>query len=159
MSPSPRLVIAGDCAVSPPASGTSKRRASARNPSRNLSSQAPGKRDGIASDKNTAMGSAPIAARSLNPRARQRYPTDSGGCQARRKCAFSRVKSVVTQISNPDRGRNTAQSSPIPSETHRDPTRDFCRIASIKATSPEIGRIGLPRFKVMLANRISAPCI
>ena len=39
----------------------------------------------------------PMAAMSLNPRVRQRWPADSGVCQSRRKWIPSRLKSVVTR--------------------------------------------------------------
>ena len=60
-----------------------------------------------------------MAAMSLKPRARQRWPTDSGGCQSRRKWIPSSVKSVVTSESFPASRRSTAQSSPIPVRTAR----------------------------------------
>lgn len=40
---------------------------------------------GQAEDRKAATGRAPMAARSLSPRARVRWPTDSGECQSRRK--------------------------------------------------------------------------
>ena len=67
-----------------------------------------------ASERKAASGRAPMAARSLKPRARQRWPTLCGGCQSRRKWTFSRERSVVTTSSSPRRGRSTAQSSPMP---------------------------------------------
>jgi hypothetical protein len=69
---------------------------------------------GSARDRNTAIGSPPMAAISLNPRVKHRCPTDSGGCHSRRKWTPSRLKSVVTSNSCPAGGRSTAQSSPIP---------------------------------------------
>jgi hypothetical protein len=60
------------------------------------------------------MGSPPMAAMSLSPRARQRCPTDSGGCQSRRKCTPSRLKSVVTRKSRSFENRRTEASSPMP---------------------------------------------
>ena len=36
-------------------------------------------------ERKAATGRAPMAARSLKPRARARWPMDSGGCQSRRK--------------------------------------------------------------------------
>jgi hypothetical protein len=148
MRPSRPLAIAGDSAVSPPASGTRYLRASARKPSMNLSSHAAGSRAGTASERKTASGSAPIAAKSLRPRARQRWPADSGGCHSRRKCLPSSVKSVVTQISCPREGRRTAQSSPTPRGTARDPDPTRAarrRIVSISSSSPEIMRNGAGR--------------
>ena len=58
-----------------------------------------------------------MAARSLNPRVKQRCPTDSGECHSRRKCTVSKVKSVVTSTSVPGAGRRIAQSSPMPTVT------------------------------------------
>ncbi len=104
----------GDFAVSPPARGTRWRSASAIKPSRNPCSQDPVSSDGRASERKAASGRAPMAARSLRPRARQRWPTLCGGCQSRRKWTFSSERSVVTTSSSPRRGRNTAQSSPMP---------------------------------------------
>ena len=45
---------------------------------------------GNASDRKTARGSPPMAAMSLSPRARQRWPTAFGECHSRRKCTPSR---------------------------------------------------------------------
>jgi hypothetical protein len=74
---------------------------------------------GTASDRKAARGIPPIAAMSLSPRARQRWPTESGGCHARRKWMFSSVKSVVISASCPLGSGNTAQSSPMPSPERR----------------------------------------
>ena len=104
----------GDCAVSPPANGTRYSAASRSNPRMNRSTQLCAKSPGSAKDRNTASGSPPIAAISLNPRVKHRCPTDSGGCHSRRKWTPSRLKSVVTSSSCPAGGRKTAQSSPIP---------------------------------------------
>ena len=85
----------GDSAVSPPARLTLKLppasadRAGSRPPTLR---QTP--RNG--QERNAASGSPPMAAMSLSPRARQRWPTVSAGCHARLKWIFSRLKSVVT---------------------------------------------------------------
>ena len=71
--------------------------------------------EGSASDRNAATGRAPMAARSLSPRARARWPTDSAGCQSRRKWRPAMERSVVTASSSPGAGRRRAQSSPMPS--------------------------------------------
>ena len=115
-----RRASPGDSEVSPPARGTrcispracrpSKKRSTQARPSALASIGA-----GSARERNAASGVAPIAARSLSPRARQRWPTDSGGCKSRRKWRPSSVKSVVTRISDPACGRRIAQSSPMPS--------------------------------------------
>ncbi len=114
-----RVSSAGDCARSPPASGTLNRRASFNRPLRNWSAQRWGNPEGRASERKAAIGSPPMAAISLSPRARQRCPTTAAGCQSRRKCTFSRVKSVVTSKSCPAGGRSTAQSSPMPASKSR----------------------------------------
>ena len=129
----------GDSDVSPPASGTSCRAASPSSPSRKPSSQFASLATlrGRASERNAAIGRAPIAARSLRPRASARCPIDSGECQSRRKCRPSSEKSVVTSRSCPWRGRRMAQSSPMPSR--RDaagPLPARRRIRSIRASSP-----------------------
>jgi hypothetical protein len=74
---------------------------------------------GTAKERNAATGLPPMAAMSLSPRVRQRCPTDSGGCQSRRKWMPSRLKSVVTRNSCPGSSRRTAQSSPMPARTAR----------------------------------------
>ena len=73
-----------------------------------------GKSAGSPKDRKQASGSPPMAAMSLRPRVRQRCPTAAGGCQARRKCTFSRQRSVVTRSSKPGLRRRMAQSSPMP---------------------------------------------
>ena len=127
--------IKGDSAVSPPARGTLYLFARERNPSKKRSRQE-GRPErlrtsstGSASDKNAASGLAPIAARSLNPRARQRCPTDSGECHSRRKWTDSKVKSVVTRTSFPAGGPRMAQSSPIPAVTNGDERVEISRRA------------------------------
>ena len=128
----------GDSEVSPPASGTLCCAARPSSPSRKPSSQSVSRATlrGKASERNAAIGRAPIAARSLSPRASARCPMDSGECQSRRKCRPSREKSVVTSRSCPGRGRRMAQSSPMPNcrEVAGPPARR--RIRSIKASSP-----------------------
>jgi hypothetical protein len=146
----------GDSEVSPPASGTADWSANPRRPVKKRSTQRRPARvesisAGSASERKAASGRAPIAARSLRPRASVRCPTDSGGCKSRRKWRPSRVKSVVTRISWPLGGRRMAQSSPMPRATPRAwpwlplpaapaaarqaaPHRD--RICSISSSSP-----------------------
>jgi hypothetical protein len=104
---------AGDSAMSPPASVTWNCRASLSKPPMNRSPQDCLNLRGKARDRNAAMGSPPMAAMSLSPRARQRWPTASGRCHSGRKCTPSREKSVVTSASWPRGSRITAQSSPI----------------------------------------------
>jgi hypothetical protein len=108
----------GDSAISPPASAMWNCRANFKKPSKKRFTQEFGKPWGSARDRNAALGSPPIAAMSLSPRVRQRWPTASGGCHSRRKCTPSREKSVVTSASCPCGRRNTAQSSPIPLPIH-----------------------------------------
>ena len=126
---------AGDSAVSPPARGTLKRFARNRNPFKNPSTQLCGSFAGNAKDRKAAMGSPPMAAMSLSPRARQRCPTDSGGCQSRRKCTSSRLKSVVQRRSRSFGTRRTEASSPMPTRIEalgsvwgrgRPPLRETC---------------------------------
>ena len=69
---------------------------------------------GRARERKAARGLAPMAARSLRPRARVRWPMEAGGCQARRKWRPSSEKSVVTRSSWPGGWRRMAQSSPMP---------------------------------------------
>lgn len=132
-----------DFAMSPPASGTRYWSAKAKNPSRKPSIHFPVSSAGNASDKNATSGRAPMAARSLRPRARHRWPTLCGGCQSRWKCTFSSERSVVTTISRPLRGRSTAQSSPIPSvriPLQRRPRRwrALFRMDAISSRSPAV---------------------
>ncbi len=149
-------LLEGDCAVSPPARGTRWRAASASSPSRNPSSQAAGSRAGTASERKTARGLAPMAARSLRPRARQRCPADWGGCQSRRKWTFLREKSVVTQMSWPAKGRRIAQSSPMPSRRVRERAPARRRMASMSASSP--GMVRDFRALDVAGRGMSGPC-
>ncbi len=114
-----------DCEVSPPANVTLNSSAKFNNPFRNRSTHLWGKVVGTANERKAAIGSPPIAAMSLNPRARQRRPTTSGGCHSRRKCTPSRLKSVVTSVSCRAGIRRTAQSSPIPATTAAGPPTLF----------------------------------
>src|SRR6185312_5706268 len=107
----------GDCAVSPPASLTLCLPARASKPSKKRSVQLCGVSRGSARDKNAALGTPPIAAMSLRPRARQRCPMHSGDCHSRRKWTFSRLKSVVTRASCRYGILTIAQSSPMPNAT------------------------------------------
>ena len=125
----------GASARSPPASGTRYSAAAASNPSRNRSIQGRplpldrARACGRPSERNAARGCAPIAARSLKPLTSVRCPTDSGGCQSSRKWRPSIERSVVTASSSPAPGRNSAQSSPIPSRTvPADSASSPCRI-------------------------------
>jgi hypothetical protein len=121
-------------AVSPPASGTSCTRANRSNPSTNRLAHSPANSAGSANERKAAAGLAPIAAISLNPRARQRCPATSGWCQSRRKCTFSRNRSVVITNSSPARGLRIAQSSPIPSRSTPDPASPAaCRAARLRS--------------------------
>lgn len=110
-------IRSGNCVVSPPARGTLCFFASFRRPSKKPSTHFCGVLAGRARQRNTAMGSPPIAAMSLNPRVRQRCPMNCGECHSRRKCTPSRLKSVVTRASWSAGMRSTAQSSPIPATT------------------------------------------
>ena len=74
-----------------------------------------------------------IAARSLKPLTSVRCPTDSGGCQSSRKCRPSIERSVVTASSSPAPGRNSAQSSPIPSRTVPADRRADCAASTARA--------------------------
>ena len=126
----------GDCAMSPPARETFHRDARASSPSKNSFVHRCRTSAGSASERKTASGSPPIAAMSLNPRTRQRCPTTLAECHSRRKCTFSRQKSVVTSSSCPRGGRSTAQSSPIPRTTaFATPRPASRRILSINARS------------------------
>ena len=115
----------GDSARSPPASGVLQASARARNPSKNLSIQGAALRalafwtssEGKPNDRKAATGRAPMAAKSLNPRARVRCPMISGECQSRLKWRPAMDKSVVTASSSLARGRSSAQSSPIPNRS------------------------------------------
>jgi hypothetical protein len=100
--------------VSPPARTTPCWPASLTRPLVKAFTQDCDRSRGRARDRKAATGSPPMAAMSLNPLLRQRWPTAFAGCQSRRKWIFSRVKSVVTSESSPAGNRITAQSSPIP---------------------------------------------
>ena len=148
---SARMRFAGDWEVSPPARGTLWRSARARKPLKKEEIQVlpdlfASMSAGRARERKAARGVAPMAARSLRPRARQRWPTDSGGWRSRRKCRFSRVKSVVTSTSESSGGRRMAQSSPIPRGRVllREAAKSW-RICSISASSP----IGLRDFFIL----------
>lgn len=112
-------ILEGDREVSPPLSVTLDSRANFRRPRKNRSTHDCGNFGGTASERKAALGRPPIAAMSLSPRTKQRWPTDSGECHSRRKWTFSSVKSVVTKMSLVCRRRSTAQSSPIPVTTFR----------------------------------------
>ena len=113
--------VTDDSARSPPASGVLYRPARSRKPSKKRSTQARLRplptvsSRGKPMERKAATGRAPMAARSLSPRAKARWPTASGGCQSRRKCLPAIDKSVVTASSSPCFSRKSAQSSPIPS--------------------------------------------
>ena len=100
--------------MSPPASLTWCCSAIRRSPRKKARTQDWGNAPGRARERKAATGSPPIAAISLSPLARQRWPTDSGGCQFLRKWIPSKLKSVVTRQSKSEPIRKTAQSSPIP---------------------------------------------
>ena len=92
---------------------------------------------GKAKERKAATGRAPMAARSLSPRAKARWPTASGGCQSRRKCLPATDKSVVTASVSPCFTRKSAQSSPIPSTSPAFVDRAARRrMRSIRASSP-----------------------
>ena len=124
----------GDSAVSPPARVTPCCSASRSRPRKKRVTQDCGSLPGSARERKAATGSPPIAAMSLNPLARQRWPTDSGGCQFLRKWIPSRLKSVVTRQSKPDPIRKTAQSSPIPTGISASPLAGS-RLLPVEATS------------------------
>ena len=131
----------GDCAVSPPARGTENRVGQLQQ-SRNESVH-PTLRQlgGSASERNAARGIPPMAAMSLSPRARQRWPTESGGCHSRRKCTSSRLKSVVTSASCPRGIGSTAQSSPMPrpGRAHRRAPRvEFAQSATFRLAAQSV---------------------
>ena len=67
----------GDWAISPPARVTWNASASRSRPVRKRSTQLCGRLRGKASDRNAAMGRPPMAAMSLSPRVRQRWPITS----------------------------------------------------------------------------------
>src|SRR5580704_16722983 len=130
-----------DCAVSPPASGTFNSFAKFSNPFRKRSTHRCGTSRETARDKNAARGSPPMAAISLSPRVRQRRPTNSGGCQSRRKWTFSMLKSVVTSSSCLGGTRSTAQSSPMPATTDAPPLAEWriCLISFFSLNGMSVG--------------------
>ena len=142
-----------DSARSPPASGVRCWSASARNPSKKRSTQAWRRPRATVSsrgkpkERKAASGRAPMEAMSLSPRARVRWPTDSGGCHSRRKCLPAIDKSVVTASSSPRFSRKIAQSSPIPRRSPPLAERVARRrIRSSRASSPWPPLLGSTRF-------------
>ena len=117
------------CPVSPPASGTGVLRASEAMPRRNPCNhrREPGSArvvGGSARERKAASGCAPIAARSLSPRARQRWPADTGECRSRRKCRPSRKRSRGDQ----DFGsRRRAKDGAVVTDTQPYPMGGDCR--------------------------------
>ena len=104
----------------PPPAAPRDRSASTPSPPRNPSTQlaAPARppviSPGTASERNAAIGLAPIAARPPNPRRQRLCPADSAACQSRRKCLPFERKIRCDASSSPAveaaRARNHPQS-------------------------------------------------
>ena len=140
-------IATGDSERSPPASGSLYASANESRPPRNSSTHAGRRPDCVVSsrgnpnERKAAMGRAPMAARSLRPLAKARWPTDAGECQSRRKWRPAMERSVVTANSS-GRGRSRAQSSPMPSRTIPSPLRPArVRIWRIKSSSPGLSSL------------------
>ena len=106
-------------------------------------------------ERKQASGSPPMAAMSLSPRARQRWPTAAAGCHARRKCTSSTQRSVVTSNSYPGERRRMAQSSPMPWITpFAEADWASRRICAIKASFVNhIKAINISKIKTSMSGR------